>query len=246
MDLRQVLERLDLKNIKCHFVDVRIERTYESTFTYQNGELIEAIECPVIGAFIRLFHNGTWFYSSTTAVNELEREIKQLFSQANQYSDQGNSYALPSNNGVHHMIKKVNEAFSLISFDQKIKLGASYLPLVQKIANVQLSKVRYTDLYKEKFYKSSVGTEFSYDFNQAELRFMCILKNGDQLFTDGFRKYATNFKDFHNLESSILDYFAESQKFLHAQAVVPGKYKVVLSPAFSLTSLLDINPRPTL
>ncbi|OFZ16190.1 MAG: hypothetical protein A2X86_13740 [Bdellovibrionales bacterium GWA2_49_15] len=230
MDLRHLLECLDLKNINCHFIDVRIERTFESTFLFQNGELIEAIERPVVGAFVRLFHHGAWFYSSTTAVTELAGEIQQLIKQANLHKDLGNTYELPAFNGIHHMISKGDEAFSLIPFEQKIQIGTSYLLLVKEIENVQLSRVGYRDLYKEKFYKSSVGTEFSYDFNQAGFHFGCTLKNQSQLFTDAFRKYASNFKDFNHLESDILAYMKESQKFLHAKTVTPGKYKVVLSP----------------
>jgi TldD protein len=105
-----------------------------------------------------------------------------------------------------------------------------YLPLLKKIENLKDSRIRYTDLYKEKFFKSSVGTEFSYDFNQAGFAFSATLKLGEELFDDGFRKYTSDFKDFSSMENEILNYFIEAQRFLGAEAVTPGKYKVVLSP----------------
>ncbi len=230
MNIREILDQLDLKKFPCHFLDVRVERTQSSHFMFQNGELTGTGERPVLGAFIRLYQNGLWFYSSTTAVTNLESEIKKLLDEANRSKSAPNTYTVPANNGLHHMIAKANDAFSKISLDQKVKMGEGYLPVFAKIRNVQESRLAYTDVYKEKFYKSSVGTEFSYDFNQAGLRFVCTLKDGSELFIDGYSKYGNKFSEYQNLEKEVLDYFEESQKFLHAETITPGKYKSVLSP----------------
>lgn len=163
-------------------------------------------------------------------MTKLDEEIKKLLSQASVNKGQSNTYVVPTNNGVHQLINYADHAFSKISLQDKVKLGESYLPLLKKIENIQDSMMRYTDLYKEKFYKSSVGTEFSYDFNQAGLYFGCTLKKGEELFNDGYRKYVTNFSELNNLDKNILEYFEEAQKFLTAEAVTPGKYKTVLSP----------------
>lgn len=230
MNIREILDQLDLKKFPCHFLDVRVERTQSSYFRFQNGELTGTGEKPVVGAFIRLYQNGLWFYSSTTAVTELESEINKLLQVANKSKSQANTYIVPPNNGSHHLIKNAGNAFSKISLDKKVKLGESYLPLLSKIKNLKDSSISYTDLYKEKFYKSSVGSEFSYDFNQAGFYFGCTLKSGEELFYDGFMKYATKFSELSNLDKEILEYFDEAQKFLTAETVTPGKYKVVLSP----------------
>ncbi len=230
MDIRNVLDRLDLTKFPCHFVDVRIERTQASRFMFQNGELVGASDRPVLGAFIRVHHHGAWFYSSTTAVTALESEIEKLIKQAELGKKASGTYVLPTNNGIHHLINKTADAFSNISLDVKVKMGEKYLPLIQKIDNLKDSRIGYTDLYKEKFYKSSVGTEFSYDFNQAGFSFGATLKKGEELFDDGFRKFATKFSEFSNLENDVLAYFKEAQRFLGAETITPGKYKVVLSP----------------
>ncbi len=229
MNIKNILDQLDLKKFPCHFLDVRIERTQSSHFMFQNGELTGTGEKPVLGAFIRLYQNSLWYYSSTTAVTELEKEITKLISETS-HIPKPNTYTLPPNNGVHHLINKSENDFSKIPLDQKVKLGEHYLPLLKKIINVKDSRIAYTDVYKEKFYKSSVGTEFSYDFNQAGFRFGCTLKSGEELFSDGFKKYVSKFSDLSNMESEILAYFEEAQKFLTAKNVEPGKYKVVLSP----------------
>lgn len=230
MNIQETLNQLDLKKFKCHFIDVRVERTQSSHVMFQNGELTATGEKPVLGAFIRLYHNGAWYYSSTTAVNNLEAEIKKLMDQSTGFKAQSATYTVPVNNGIHHLINKAEYDFSKIPLNEKVKLGESYLPLLKKIQNVQDSRIAYTDLYKEKFYKSSVGTEFSYDFNQAGLRFHATLKKGEELFSDGFKIYVSKFSELANLESQILDYFTESQKFLNAETITPGKYKVVMSP----------------
>ena len=230
MDIKKLLDQLDLKKVKCHFVDVRIERTESSHFLFQNGELTGTGERPVMGAFIRLYQNGSWYYSSTTSVNALEAEIQKLLVLANNGKTLPNTYSVPANNGIHHLINKTENDFSKITLDKKVKLGESYLPLLSKIKNLQDSRIRYTDLYKEKYYKSSVGTEFSYDFNQAGFGFSATLKSGTELFSDGYRKYVTKFSELSNLDAEILSYFDEAQKFLTAETITPGKYKVVMSP----------------
>ncbi|MBY0413282.1 MAG: TldD/PmbA family protein, partial [Bdellovibrionales bacterium] len=213
-----------------HFVDVRIERTQSSGYAFQNGELVGAVERPVLGAFVRVHNNGAWFYSSTTAVDELEQEIVKLIKQSENSKRFSSTYALPENNGIHYLANKQSQAFSLIPLEEKVKMGEKYLPLIKQIENLKDSMIRYTDLYKEKFYKSSVGTEFSYDFNQAGFAFSATLKKGEELFEDRYKKYTVDFKDFSNMESEIITYFKEAQAFLNAKAITPGKYKVVLSP----------------
>ena len=230
MDLRNVLDRLDLTKFPCHFVDVRIERTQSSSFFFKNGELIAAAERPVLGAFVRIHQHGSWFYASTTAVTNLEGEIIKLIDQANTGKKSSNTYVVPKNNGIHHLINKSSDAFSKISLETKVKMGESYLSLIKKIENLKESNISYTDVYKEKFYKSSVGTEFSYDFNQAGFGFSGTLKKDEELFDDSFRMYAPKFENLINLHDDVLVYFKEAQRFLDAETIAPGKYKVVLSP----------------
>ncbi len=230
MDIKKILDDLDLKSHACHFIDVRIERTQSSFVQFKNGDLIGAGEKPVSGAFIRMFHNGFWFYSSTTSLLSLDAEIKKLKIQATNSRPGSNHCQLPANNGVHHLINKKEAAFSSIPLEKKVEMGKRYLPLFKQVENLQDSTLMYTDLYKEKFYKSSVGTEFSYDFNQAEIYFGGTLKKGENLFDDAFRKFVLNFSEFEYLENAILNHFQEAQKFLDAKTITPGKYKVVLSP----------------
>ena len=104
-----------------------------------------------MGAFIRLYQNGSWYYSSTTSVNALEAEIQKLLVLANNGKTLPNTYSVPANNGIHHLINKTENDFSKITLDKKVKLGESYLPLLSKIKNLQDSRIRYTDLYKEKY-----------------------------------------------------------------------------------------------
>ena len=230
MDFKNLLKLLDLTKFPCQFVDVRIERTQSSALVFKNDELIETSIRPVIGAFIRVNHHGMWFYSSTTAINEIENEILKLIDQAKMVPKSSLVFKIPANNGVHHLINKTQNDFSQIKLEEKLELVKSYLPVFKKIENLVMSDLAYTDIYKEKFYISSVGTEFSYDFNQAGLFLNLTLKDGENLFEDVYKKYASSFNDLKNLQSEFIDYFTESQIFLTAPKVIPGKYKTVLSP----------------
>lgn len=230
MDFQKILDEIDFKTYACTFADVRIESSVTSAVRLKNGDIVQANSNPTSGYFIRVYNKGQWFYQSSTDFNTIDKNIRRLIELSHGYDDVKSNYTGPSYNGIHQLIKYENNRFDKITMDEKISVVRKYEPLKNKIPHVIEYMISYTDIYKQKFYKNSKGTMFSYDFNQAGLYFGATLKDGENLFEDSINNYASKFSDLLNLENKILELFKESQKFLNAKTVEPGKYDVVLSP----------------
>jgi len=229
-NIEKMMKDLDLSKYDCDLVDIRFEKTISTQILFVNGELIQAVENPSTGFFIRVFKNGQWFYEASTHMHGIGEQIEKLVKFADQFKEEKSTFHGLKNNGIHHLLKYESKRFDKISMEEKINLVKKYVGLKDKINFVNESRVRYSDVYRLKYYKSSVGTEFVYDFNQAGLAFNAVLKDGDQLFTDYIMEYTHDFSGLDNLESKILNHFEEAEKFLHAKTVEQGKYRVVLSP----------------
>jgi len=230
IDYQKLIQDLDLKKFQCDLVDVRIEESTTTNILCQNGELLQAVDNPTAGYFIRVFTRGQWFYEASTNFNQIEESIRKLIAFAETFPTAESTFHGLKNNGNHHLVKYSDSRFDHVSMEDKVNLVMKYQELKSKINYVKEWRVRYTDIYKVKYYKNSLGTSFAYDFNQAGLSFNVVMKDGDNLFTDYEMEYVSSFNQLLNLEEKFVNYFKEAEKFLHAETVTPGKYRVVLSP----------------
>lgn len=60
------------------YVDIRIENLFETSIQKTLGRLEEFKERRYSGAFIRLFDGKRWYYSSTTDIENIQKEIDEL------------------------------------------------------------------------------------------------------------------------------------------------------------------------
>ncbi len=70
--------KLKKNNFGVDFYDIRIEYTRSSKVQFINGVLTDCDERPSLGAFIRIFNRGRWFFAATTKVEILDTELKNL------------------------------------------------------------------------------------------------------------------------------------------------------------------------
>lgn len=226
---RKVLDKLNGK-YNCEYWDVRIEETFKTDIVFEDFELISCDEKPSLGAFVRVFNNRMWFYASITNLNKIEETIKELVEQSNAIEINNNDDIKPYN------IQPLNE--TIIKFDQfnagnvsikeKVELCKSYFDVLKGHQKMALSKVVYTDFYKNKFFKSSTDIYYNYDFNQFGLRTNFFLKDGDNKHIDGCNMYHHDFKKMFNRQDEVKAAIEEAHKFINAPTVEPGKYPVVM------------------
>ena len=62
----------------CEYWDIRIEKVQKTEIIYQQYELTECSIKPSLGAFIRVFNDGMWFFCSTTDLRSIKNNISRL------------------------------------------------------------------------------------------------------------------------------------------------------------------------
>ena len=112
------------------YTDIRIETVKTNSITYENNELKQNKLKVEKGAFIRIFDGERWYYSSTTNIEEIQKEIDELSKLAKKNE---NIYDNPVVKRIEvnkcNDIKYKNNNIIEVSNDEKIKLLESYLPI---------------------------------------------------------------------------------------------------------------------
>ena len=224
--LKKILSDLSGLKLNCEYWDVRIEDSFETAIDIMDGEPTACTSSPSLGAFLRVRKGGFWFFESTTELENIKSSLEKL-----------SQKEAPVKSQVPYQPKK-QEAFTKISFAEKkfssvpladkFTLVKKYSDLVRQNKKVTSTNLRYRDIYKVKSFLNSVGTQFEFDFNSAGIRFWYTLSENGQIFQDGTSCYGAEFELLKNQDAKILTALVESEKFLHAPSVTPGKYKVLL------------------
>jgi TldD protein len=224
------LDRLDLSKFNCDYCDVRVEDVRRTDIGYRNGELLSCDSKPSLGAFLRVYARGRWFYASSTALDSLEEQIKALCATAEGFPGGAAkdlfSAIKPYERGLLNYRGREHSALPL---SKKRELCEAYLPILQSDPLLRESSIYYSDYYKVKHFKSSKGVRYAYDKNLAGIYFYYTLKDGEQLFDDYIRASSASFEDLRGLEGKIRDGMAESKLFLAAKTVTPGNYRVLMA-----------------
>lgn len=222
-----VKELSDLK-IDCEFWDARIEDTVETLVRSIQDEITTCTVSPSLGAFIRVRKNGFWLYQSTTQLNEIKNILKELVASPVPVTDKKYSYKHPKSDPYINLSATAYK-FSDISIDEKSKTVLNYAHFVSQQKNVKAVRMAYKDIYKVKSYLNSVGTQFEYDFNQGGINFGYTLKEGQNIYDDSIRYYGSVFSQLLNHHDEVQKYIGESQAFLDAPVITPGKYNVLMN-----------------
>lgn len=226
--LSQMVSDLSEAKISCDYWDVRIEDSFETSIDIIDGEVVTCTSSPSLGAFLRVKKDGFWLYESTTELSKLEEILKNL-SQQN-ISDKSESNYKPIRQEPFTKLTATKTKFSGVPLADKLAITKKYSQLLHLNTKVTATNIRYRDVYKIKSFFNSVGSQYEYDFNQGGIVCRYTLKENGVLFEDGFRLYGSEFTQLKNQEIPLTEALTESEKFLTAPAVTPGKYNVLLDP----------------
>ena len=226
--IKEILDDLDLKSADCVYCDVRLEETTKSAIHFRNGELHSCDVRPSLGAFVRVFNNGKWFYCSTTALERIAEALGDLIGQSQRLEPS----ELDPFSGIEPLaaetIEYAEKSADRIPTRKKLALCRSYIDILQAFPQITESHVHYADVYKVKHFKSSKSVRFSFDFNVLGIMMRYTLKDGERLFEDYYEKSADSFQDLESLQTKLQDSIEESATFLPANTVTPGHYTMVL------------------
>lgn len=224
--IKKLLSDLSGLKLNCEYWDVRIEDSFATAVDIVDGEITTCTSSPSLGAFLRVKKDGFWLYESTTELDQLKTSLEKLSQKSTPVKSKQNYR--PQRQEPYFNIASSSTKFSSIPLEEKLNLVKKYSEVLRSNKKASSTDVRYRDIYKVKSFLNSVGTQFEFDFNSAGVRYYYTLSENGQIFQDGSSIYGSHFPLLINQESKLKQSMAESEKFLHAPSVTPGKYKVLL------------------
>ena len=217
---------------KGFYSDVRIEHIYKSHIRIEMGRLEEIKEANDSGAFIRLFDGKKWYYSSTTDLTSINKELSELASLATPNPDINN----------HHLVKRFQKnsgdyckyqknSVQKISLSEKLALAKKYANIVEKDDEINYWSVNYSDSNTIKEFSSSIGCDVKFDTQISGMRIGFKFGSGSSGFSETWCKAFTTFDELKNLQHLTEAHIEKARKFYKNAHTIPGgNYTVVLSP----------------
>lgn len=214
------------------YADVRVEDVFETKIVFTLGNLDEQKVRKYKAAFIRVFDGNKWYYSSTSDVAAIQKEIDTLAQLASPNPGISNHpivQKLEANRGDHTKFQA--EAVSTVDSSTKLELLKSYFPVIANNQFIKMWKARYLDQHIVKEFYSSKGAQLRFDFQRAGISLEFNMAADERRFSERFQKASNCFGDLQGRHEECKAFVAKCEEFLlNYQPIKPGKYTAVLSP----------------
>ncbi len=231
MKVDEILKNLNLTEFDCKYVDVRIEENQTTTIMYRNFIYESALETPSLGALIRVYNYGKWFFAASTELTKIEDIINELIKQSAIFAGGENPPRPSRETQSFHAREFESEACTRFTLLEKKEWLERFLPVLKAFPQITNPQLYYQDKYNVKYFKSSDGVEFSYDYNHAGVVAQYTLSEGDKVFDDFARSFFQNIgEQFDRCAGDMRAEIEEGLEFLDAAPIEAGPYKVILAP----------------
>ncbi len=231
MDIVKRLDNIKVPKGPYEYWDVRVELTNKTEIRYEDYDLLACSKKPSLGAFIRVYQGGMWFYASTTNLDTLDEQIFELSNQASSLKNENDKKRISPFNteaSEDRLINSEKIRMDKVSIIDKKNLCESYFNFTKSFVGLRRIQFNYVDEYKTKYFISSTEVKYSYDFNQCGLSISYSVVNGENSFDDRITFYGSKFDDLKNLNEKIKESIEESFLFTDAKKIAPGEYPVVM------------------
>ncbi|MCK9225959.1 MAG: TldD/PmbA family protein [Candidatus Muirbacterium halophilum] len=214
------------------YCDVRIERKFSTSISFLKEKLENFVERATEGAFIRIFDGNMWYYSATTSILDIQKEIDSL-----SHLCSSNSFILENSTVKKFQVNKekvdkfIDNDVRKISSDKKMNLVKCYINLFSLRPYIKMWNAHYEENHTTMEFYSSSGSDLTWTNQSCGLRYSFNLAENDKKFNDSYSFGANCFTELENLEGEISKYIDEAYDFMkNAKDIKPGKYCVILSP----------------
>ncbi|MDD4614295.1 MAG: TldD/PmbA family protein [Caldisericia bacterium] len=218
---------------KGFYVVVRIETIFETTIRIAHNVLEDLKEKEYQAAFIRLFDGKMWYYSSTTDMTSIQKEINTLASVGHPFPGI-EKHPVVQNFEVYNLHQEeFSGPTSVGSIPKKTKLTLleEYSDLLNHNEHIKHWKSYYVDKREVKDFYSSKGSQLHFDYEDSGFALYYDMVHGDAKFSDRFDTNASSFDNLQGLSSNIHKHILASDRFLcESKPVQQGSYTTVLSP----------------
>ena len=214
------------------YTDVRIEEVYANKIIFQNYELIQNQTKLETGAMIRIFDGNRWFYSSITDMKGIQAAIDNLA-----------KMATPNPEILNHPVVKrfeINQDSKLnfsqntvknVKNEERIQLLQSYMEVIKAYDCIPMNRLFYTDTYVKKQILSCLGTDVTFDYQNASVSFTITVKVNEHPLSNVYNSYSDTFQGLIGLEYKAQEFIEKNIDYAkNAVPVEPGTYTCILSP----------------
>ena len=225
----ELLKSLKIHQYDCEHIDIRIEATSPCSISFDQREFDNFNAEKNIGAFIRVFANKRWYHSSTTELDDLEKELEKLLKSAKLNTKKNTDKKVDLNEKIISNIKD-DYAFNLTK-EEKIEHINKIREIIEPDSQVLNPYLMWEDKVLKKYFINSKGTVYHYDFAFSDVFYYFTLKDGENLFDTSKTFTFQKKSELPEMYDVFAADFKEAKLFTNAPTVEPGKYTVILSPA---------------
>lgn len=221
------LKSLNIHQYDCELIDIRIEEEKPFDLSYYQKELYNFSHEEKKGAFIRVYANKKWYFSSTTNINNIENEIHTLLKTA--------KISLYKNNKnieyKEHSFKTIKDDFTFhLSKEEKMAFLQPIREIIENDPQVVTPYISWSDRVNAKYYINNKGIVYYYDKGFSGVLASITLVQDKEIFRSSFYKTVQRKEDFGDILQDFKEELEEGKLFLNAPVIEPGQYPVVMSP----------------
>lgn len=216
---------------KGFYADIRIEDRFSTAIQLKNGQIEEAKEKQEKKAFIRVFDGKMWYYTSTSDIRHIQRDLDELYLYATESKDiDENPVVRRYQVNRDKKIVFADRSVKKISLDEKISfLKGEDEKFRSDISNYKRSV--YVDRYSVYEFYSSKGADIVYDFQTCGVAYSMAFSHGQETLTEQLSKGETDYTKISYTDEEISSFISRCEDFIrNAKPITPGSYPVVLSP----------------
>jgi len=214
------------------YADVRLEEVFSTRISFENGILKQNKQKCDRGALIRVFDGKRWYYSATTALDQLQAALDELAGMAQPSAGiAGHPVIQKLEVNRDTAIRYADNDIRQVPRADKLALLKGYLPIAGQYPEIVNTTAAYLDNHTLKHIVSSLGTDVTFDYQTAAVVIGYDLSVNGKPMTG--HEYL-NFADFAKLAGQAGKFTATIEKDIafarQAVPVVPGTYTCILSP----------------
>ncbi|SSC13958.1 Peptidase U62 modulator of DNA gyrase [Mesotoga infera] len=215
------------------YSDVRIEDVFKTDISVTLDRLDNMKEQRYKAAFIRVFDGRRWYYSSTTDIESIQRELERLACLSNPDPNIDNNKVVETfeiNKGSFLNFGDSKD-ISRMALKGKMDLLSQYFPHLKESEPIKFWRGQYIDQRVVKSFYSSKGSALEFDYQRVGFRLSYQMALGEEKFMDRYDLAGNDISLLKDRGHEVQEKIKSSEHFLkNATTVKPGKYTVVLSP----------------
>ncbi len=213
------------------YVDVRIEKSFETKISFREKALQEQKARTKRGAFIRVYDGKRWYYISTTDLARIQDHIDSLAEMAVPNARIGEDPIVQSLEVHRQDLRRFEEeSVTVVAIAEKQALLEKFIDLIADPAVVNHNSY-YVDKKMVKSFYSSKGSAITFDWQSCGIRLNLDIAHGDQKDQMVVSKGAEFFSELPAYLSFFKEEIEKNIAFVkEAEPIEPGDYTVLLSP----------------